>query len=173
MARNDVSVIRGGAAGDGSGSANSMLLRSCSRVGLHVFASYNYQSAIRGGHIYWKSRIGEKPLGSQGDVVDVLVALNQESVSIHGPRIESTGGVIFNSDKIKVPDGVLKAGASQYPMPVGDLTNPFGRLPIMQNTVALGALIWLTQLNVEGVYEIVKEQFGKKDPKITEQNIGV
>lgn len=173
MARNDVSVILGGAAGDGSGSANSMLLRSCARVGLHVFASYNYQSAIRGGHIYWKSRIGEKPLHSQGDVVDVLVALNQESVAIHGPRIEKTGGVIFNSDKIKVEPGVLKPGASQYPMPVGDLTNPFGRLPIMQNTVALGALIWLAQLNVEGVYEIVKEQFGKKDPKISEQNIGV
>ncbi len=173
MARKDVSVIIGGAAGDGSGSANSILLRSCSRQGLHVFASYNYQSAIRGGHIYWKSRIGEHKLRSQGDLLDYLIALNQESVSIHGPRVEPTGGVIFNADKIKIPDGVLCAGASQYPMPVGDLTNPFGRLPIMQNTVALGALIWLIQMDIDKVLELVRHQLRKKDVKIQESNVGV
>ena len=98
MPKSDVSIIIGGAAGDGSGSANSIFLKTCARIGLHVFASYNYQSAIRGGHIYWKSRISQHTLYSQGDDLDILIALNQESVGIHGPRVQSTGGIVFNSD---------------------------------------------------------------------------
>jgi 2-oxoglutarate ferredoxin oxidoreductase subunit alpha len=173
MPKNDVSIIIGGAAGDGSGSANSILLRSCTRQGLQVFASYNYQSAIRGGHIYWKSRIAEvKPL-SQGDVLDVLVALNQESVFIHGPRVEATGGVLFNADKVRIPSGTLRAGARAFGLPVGDLTNPFGRLPIMQNTVALGAVIWLLQLDIEPVLEMVRQQWAGKDKTVQENNVGV
>lgn len=173
MAKNAACVIVAGAAGDGSGSATSIFLRaSVARQGLHVFASYNYQSAIRGGHIYWKARIGETKLQSQGDVLDVLIALNQESVAIHGPRVEPGGGIIFNADKVKIADGVLKAGAGAFGLPVGELTNPFGRLPIMQNTVALGALVWLLQMDFGPLELGIRQQFGKKDPKIQENNVG-
>lgn len=173
MPKTDVSIIIGGAAGDGSGSANSIFLKTCARVGIHVFASYNYQSAIRGGHIYWKSRISKNKLYSQGDDLDILIALNQESVGIHGPRVLAGGGIIFNADKVTIPEGVLKPGGQSCGLPVGDLTNPFGRLPIMQNTLCLGAAIWLLQLDIELIANAVRSQWAGKDQKLQDNNVGV
>jgi len=173
MKADDIGVTIAGAAGDGSGSAASEFLRSCSRRGLHVFATYNYQSAIRGGHIYWGARVSSRKVLSQGDDLDLLVAFNSESISIHGPRMPGGGAVIFNSDRTKVPPGVLKDGVAECGIPVGELTNPYGRLPIMQNTVAMGAATFLLGLDAETFEATVREVLRAKPQNVQDDNVAV
>src|SRR5258706_1451717 len=45
------------------------------------------------------------------------------------------------------------------------------KLPIMQNTVATGAFMYLTELPLESLEKALQERFGKKKPEIVEQNI--
>ena len=79
---------------------------------------------------------------------------------------------------VTTADGVLKLelsdGVTVVPVPVPELTEGLGRLlPVMQNTVALGALLHLMRFDVEVTAEILTETFARKGPEIVEQNVKV
>ena len=46
-------------------------------------ASTSYQSVIRGGHIWLRLRLGQEKVYSQGDHLNALIALNQDSIERH------------------------------------------------------------------------------------------
>lgn len=96
----EVTVGIAGAAGDGLDKSGDTLAKSCSRLGLHVYAYNCYQSIIRGGHIWLRVRIGENKVYSHGDNLNVLVALNQDSIERHAMEVEEGGAVLFNSDRL-------------------------------------------------------------------------
>jgi len=173
MAQKSVTLWIGGAAGDGIASTGDIFARTCSRGGLHLFAYNSYQSVIRGGHVVYQIHVGVSPVLSQGDKYDLLIALNQESVDLHLQSVKpQTGrGVLYNSDRIKIDPALLKDGVTAYPLPVGELTGAFPRNPIMQNTVALGALLSLLGLRWDIFEQSVKSQFGKKKAEIAETNL--
>ena len=58
-------------------------------LGLRVFGYRGYQSIIRGGHVWYQIRVGDETLYSQGNGIDILVALNQEGILI-GAKATST-----------------------------------------------------------------------------------
>ena len=70
----------GVAAGDGVASAGKTLALSMARQGLAVYSYNSYQSVIRGGHSYLRLRISAKKPLNQGDQVDILIALNQDTL---------------------------------------------------------------------------------------------
>ena len=85
----EVTVGIGGAAGDGIDKSGDTLAKACSRSGLHAYAFNSYQSVIRGGHIWLKLRVGQDKVYSQGDHLNALIALNQDSIERHAPEVES------------------------------------------------------------------------------------
>ena len=60
-----------------------------------------------------------------------------------------------------------------YPFPVKDLSEQFGRNPIMQNTVLLGGLLWLLDLDFDVLEGMLRETFRRKGEKIVDANVGV
>ena len=60
-----------------------------------------------------------------------------------------------------------------YPLPVRSLTESYGRLPVIQNTVALGALCWLQGLDFDLLEGVLREMFGRKGEEIVATNVGV
>ena len=76
MAREEVILRVGGAAGDGIASTGESFAKICSRSGLHLLAYNSYQSVIRGGFIYLQLRAGRNKILSHGNKVDFLIALN-------------------------------------------------------------------------------------------------
>ncbi|PYU89359.1 MAG: 2-oxoacid:acceptor oxidoreductase subunit alpha, partial [Acidobacteria bacterium] len=78
----------GGAAGDGLDKSGDTLAKGVSRMGLYVYAYNSYQSIIRGGHIWLRVRIGEKKVHSHGDHLNLLMALNQDTVERHAREVE-------------------------------------------------------------------------------------
>ena len=60
-----------------------------------------------------------------------------------------------------------------YPFPVKDLSEKFGRNPIMQNTVLLGGLLWLLDLDFDVLEGMLRETFRRKGDKIVDANVGV
>ena len=60
--------------------------------------------------------------------------------------------MIYNSDKLKLDPTLLSDNVLPVPLPLSTLTKPFGKVqPVMQNTVALGALMFLADFDFEGM----------------------
>jgi 2-oxoglutarate/2-oxoacid ferredoxin oxidoreductase subunit alpha len=168
--RNDFSVRIGGAAGDGVSSTGEILARTVSRMGLHCYGLNSYQSAIRGGHVWFQVRGGSKKLTSQGDDVDVIIALNSETAEIHAPFLSSGGVIIHDKDKVKCPPNLVPQNAKLLPMPLADTSRKFDKNPIMQNTVALGAVLYLLGLDFNVFVSVLGDTFGKKKQSIVDAN---
>ena len=172
MPMNDLTIGIGGAAGDGIDKSSETLAKSAARSGLYAYSFNSYQSVIRGGHIWLRLRIGQDKVYSQGDHLNALIALNQDSIERHAPEVESGGAILFNADKLKlnipIRDNVLTV-----PLPIAQLLKPLGPVPpIMQNTVALGAMMFLAGLEFESIAGVLTDTFSHKSQAIIDQNVG-
>ena len=165
----DVIVGIGGAAGDGVASAGNTLALSMARQGQGVYAYNSYQSVIRGGHSWLRIRISAKKPLNQGDQVDALIALNQDTLDRHLQELIGGGVALYNSAKLK-PSYEPPAGVQLCPLPVPDLTPAYKDLPVMQNTVAVGAVIGLMGLDFKGLESVLESTFAKK-PQVVKVNM--
>jgi 2-oxoglutarate ferredoxin oxidoreductase subunit alpha len=165
--RKTVSVWIGGAAGDGIASVGESLAKIFARNGLEVYAYNSYQSLIRGGHVWWQMRAGSEKVYTHPEHCHLLIALNQDSIDRHALGVEKGGGILFNSDRLQVGPEHLVNGAQSFGLPMSKLT----KLPIMQNTVAMGALAYLTELPLESLEKIIRERFGQRKPELVGANL--
>ncbi|HWN99522.1 MAG TPA: 2-oxoacid:acceptor oxidoreductase subunit alpha [Blastocatellia bacterium] len=172
--RQEVTVGIGGAAGDGLDKTGDTIAKTCSRLGLYLSAYNSYQSVIRGGHIWLRVRIAEEKVYSHGDHLNLLIALNQDSIERHAREVNSGGAIIYNSDKLKCDSVLVGDGVVTVPLPIAELTKPLGRLqPVMQNTVATGAMLYLLGLDFEMAASVLADTFKHKGEAVVEQNINV
>jgi 2-oxoglutarate/2-oxoacid ferredoxin oxidoreductase subunit alpha len=165
----DVIVGIGGAAGDGVASAGNTLALSVARQGQGVYAYNSYQSVIRGGHSWLRLRISAKKPLNHGDQVDTLIALNQDTLDRHLQELISGGIALYNSAKLR-PSYEPPVGVQLCPLPVPDLTPAYKELPVMQNTVAVGAAIRLMGLDFKGLESVLESTFAKK-PHVVKVNV--
>ncbi len=163
----ELTVWIGGAAGDGIASAGESFAKACSRSGYHVFAYNSYQSVIRGGHVCMHIRIGTHKVYTQGDDLDYLVALNQDTFNRYAKRVVPGGAVFYNTDKFQVkPDSVGK-DVQLIGVPVMELVGN----QLMQNTALMGALMQVLGLDPAAIRELVQERFSKKGEAVIKVNL--
>jgi 2-oxoglutarate ferredoxin oxidoreductase subunit alpha len=166
----ELRVKIGGEAGFGIKAAGQTLARSFVALGLEVFDLTEYPSLIRGGHNTYTLRVSPTPISSHVEAVDVLVALNRETIDLHLGELVEGGAVIYDPEdkenaEWQAPDGVLAV-----PIPLMRLAKDAGG-PIMRNTVALGAVLALVGLPVDPLADGLRAQFAHKAPEIAEQNV--
>ena len=94
----EITVGFGGAAGDGLDKSGNTLARVTNRLGLYAISYNSYQSLIRGGHTFLRLRISQRKEACVGDHLNVVLAMNQDSIERHAPEVNPGGVVIFNSD---------------------------------------------------------------------------
>ena len=169
MNESDVVVGIGGAAGDGVASAGNTLALSVARQGQAVYAYNAYQSVIRGGHSWLRLRISARKPLNHGDQVDALIALNQDTLDRHLQELVAGGVALYNSTKLQ-PSYEPPKGVQLCPLPVPDLTPAYKDLPVMQNTVAVGAVIGLMGLDFRGLESVLESTFAKK-PHVVKVNM--
>src|SRR4030066_1154348 len=75
------------------------------RLGFHVFTFRSYPSEIKGGHAWFQVRIGNRPVLSLGDGVDVLIAFDQEAYETHRNDLNDGAVLIYDSDLVHAEDG--------------------------------------------------------------------
>src|SRR6266705_3310706 len=77
---NSFTWMIGGPQGSGINSVAENFAKACIRGGLHIFANIEYHSNIKGEHSYYRLRVESKPPRSHVDWVDLLVALDRETI---------------------------------------------------------------------------------------------
>jgi 2-oxoglutarate ferredoxin oxidoreductase subunit alpha len=101
----EFSVLIGGRAGEGINKASAILNHLMAKLGRYVYMYYDYPSLIRGGHNFAVVRSAETMVRTHRDGVDVILALNQDTVRRHVGRLSSGGVIVFDSSVVKA-DGI-------------------------------------------------------------------
>lgn len=171
---NEATIGIGGSAGDGLDKTGDAFAKTASRSGLYLYAYNSYQSVIRGGHIWLRVRLGEEKVYSHGDHLNLLIALNQDTIERHAREVEPGGAILFNSDKLHCDNALHAANVLTVPLPVGAITQSIGKLqPIMQNTAALGAALYLLGLEFKMAAEVLDDTFRHKGQAVVDQNVQI
>ena len=166
----DLAIAIGGAAGQGIATPGNILARILVRRGLHVNVYDAYQSIIRGGHIFLTLRTSDQPVLSHGDKLDVLIALNQDTLDRHLRLMGDGSAVLYNADRIRPSEPA--AGVQLCPFSVKGLA-PGVKGDLVQNTVALGAVLRLMGIEFKAIEEILTEQFRRKGDAVVAENVSV
>jgi 2-oxoglutarate ferredoxin oxidoreductase subunit alpha len=170
MGKFDLAIGIGGAAGQGIATPGDILARIFVRRGLHLSAYNAYQSIIRGGHIFLTLRTSDQPVLSLGDKLDVLIPLNQDSMNRHLTLMRAGSAVLYNRDKIK--PGAAADGVQLCSFSVKELASTI-KGDLVQNTIALGALLRLIGVQFAPLEEILTVQFKRKGEAVIAENVGV
>ncbi len=154
-----LNICIGGEAGQGIVTIGEMLCKALIRKGLFVLVTQDYQSRIRGGNNTFTLLIGNAPLLSPIQTIDILVALNSKTLKLHGNRL--------------APQGIAICRAEDKPTHPQAISVPFKKLgqPLMENTIAIGVLAEILQLQDTTFIALFKEGLGKKHADTLNENI--
>ncbi|HUV86211.1 MAG TPA: 2-oxoacid:acceptor oxidoreductase family protein, partial [bacterium] len=144
MAERELNVLVGGEAGQGLATVGSILTKSLVRAGYRVVVTQGYQSRIRGGHNTFAVRASAGEVVAPGEAVDVLVALNEETVELHRGELAPRGIIVADEAFGAGGDGVLA-------VPYKEIAT--GRY---RNVAALGVVACLLGLDEELVAGVVE-----------------
>jgi 2-oxoglutarate ferredoxin oxidoreductase subunit alpha len=169
MKNNDLTWMIGGEAGFGIQSAGHYFALACSRAGLSVFGNAEYPSLIRGGHNSNVIRVADFEVSIHKEKLDLLLAMNRETLDLHVKELVDGGGVIYDADAVK--DYQFPEGVKVYHVPLRKIAMEIGKGDITRNTVGLAATFALLGFDIVKYEEILKEAFERKGEAIVNNNI--
>jgi 2-oxoglutarate ferredoxin oxidoreductase subunit alpha len=153
----DFNFMVGGEAGQGVQSVGYLLAKSFARGGYHVFADQDYESRVRGGHNFFRIRIKDTEVSAIREDLNILIALNKETVELHDTKLIDEG-VIICDEEIAVS---LNNKNRVFSAPLVKLALEKAGNKVMANTVALGIAMGVVSYKIDIMSEVLKEHFGK------------
>jgi 2-oxoglutarate ferredoxin oxidoreductase subunit alpha len=162
----DLNIVIGGAAGQGVHTITGLLARVLVRQGCRVLFVQDYQSRIRGGHLFNRIRVANQPLMSSREGIDFLVALNQETITLHISELSADGVIIYDASVVKE----LPAGVRGMALKAGDLLPEEKAAEVAINAGASGAILGLLKLPLEPLPALLHETFQDKGAEVVEWN---
>ena len=167
--REDFVWKMGGQQGEGIESGGEILAKVLAALGYSLFSQRLFASRIKGGHTTFALRIASHRLGTIGEGVDNLIALDQETIDQHGHELRS-GGVLIADTKFAPKGDRLPAGVTLLALPITDTAKECGSLQ-MKNIVALGMSVAYLGFPRERFIAAISERFAKKTQEVIAANV--
>jgi len=171
MILNNIEVMFGGQAGDGSLTTGDLIAGVFKRMGLEVYTYKDFPSRIRGGHTNYVIRAGTTPNYGMADYVDCLVAFDLEAVQIHLEEMRPGGFIIFDNTSETVPPELRRADITWYEIPIGKIAKVDLGLELVRNTITIGVLAALIGMDPQIVRRDVTNIYKRKGEKVVDINI--
>ncbi len=147
-------ILIGGAAGQGIESISFILEKMLLRNGYNVFSNKDYMSRVRGGHNFSQIRFSTNKLSSHTNAIDVIIALNEETIEIHKDNLLSDG-IIIADENIKCDDERFKS------FPLEKIAKEVDNARA-KNIVALGVVIKSFDIDPSPIEKVLKETFDER-----------
>ncbi len=163
----------GGEAGFGIMSSGIMLARALARAGYYVFSTNEYPSLIRGGHNLVTVRIATQEFFAMNKDVDMLVALNKETVELHKEELSDGTIVVFDPKDHPWQASDFSKHIVLVSVPMRDMVIAKNADPVMRNTVALCATMALLGKPLEMFSTVIRDQFKRKGDEMVNLNISI
>lgn len=154
-----------GAAGAGIKSSGEMMAKAMNRLGYWVYGYTEYPSLIRGGHNIYQVHAGAEPVYAAKKRLDVLLALNEESVAMHADELDEKSMVIVD----KGAEIETKVNAKIVDVELLETAKNLGN-PLFMNMVGLGVSAAALGLPSEEFVKLIKDTFADK-PDLLEKDV--
>ncbi|MEF8824685.1 MAG: 2-oxoacid:acceptor oxidoreductase subunit alpha [Desulfohalobiaceae bacterium] len=160
MSKSAIQIRIGGEAGQGLETMGQLLARGLVRSGYEILVSQNYMSRIRGGHNFFSVVVDNEPVLSPAAGVDLLVAMNRETVTRHREELRDGGCILADASQVE------ENAEDVLAVPFSDLVPE----KLYTNTAALGSVTALLRLDLEVFKNLLREVLGAKSEDAAEKN---
>jgi 2-oxoglutarate ferredoxin oxidoreductase subunit alpha len=160
-----ITITVAGAAGQGMQTIGFLLAKALIRSGLNVFAVQDNESRIRGGHNLFSVRVSADPVVAMTKSFDMLVALNQNALSVHEDDLFDKTVVIYDQEQTTSHPKKGRACA----VPLKNIAQAAGGNEMYSNAVALGAILGIVRCNCEVLEPVLKDYFSGR-PEVASAN---
>ncbi|MBI2830995.1 MAG: 2-oxoacid:acceptor oxidoreductase subunit alpha [Chloroflexi bacterium] len=164
----DFNFLVGGEAGQGVQSVSFVLSKIMMRGGYNVYSDQDFESRIRGGHSFSRVRVSNKPVAALSEKIDVLLALNEETIDLHRKEMKDGAVAIFDGESIKKDFG---DGETFLNVPLVRLATEAAQNRLMSNTAAIGAAVGLVDFDFNLLAGMLREQFTRHGSEVAEGNV--
>jgi len=169
VAREDLVIRIAGEAGEGVLITGQMVTQATARAGYYVLTDSVPPAEIKGGYSFYQIRLSEQRLRARGDLVDVLLAFNQEAFDNSIDQLRDGGILIYDSAELNPPASQRYRG---YAVPLTDIAKNQVELTLAKNMVAVGVVAGLFGLEPLHVHRLLKEsKLAKKGEDILNKNL--
>ncbi|MFP4400789.1 MAG: 2-oxoacid:acceptor oxidoreductase subunit alpha [Candidatus Woesearchaeota archaeon] len=169
LSKKDIQWKLGGEAGFGIMVTGLMFSKMCSRSGLHIFDYIEYPSIIRGGHNTYQVRASKTEIFSQKKEVDILVALNKETVDKHADELCEGAFIIYDENEFKLDESKLKK-YNLIKLPWKKMAQELHLSHLMVNNIAFGASASLLNIDTKVMKKVITDLFKEKGKTVIEGN---
>ena len=160
----------GGQAGQGLVSIGNILLRAATQEGWHLFAHQDYESRIRGGHNFFQIRLADRAVATWENDIDVLVALDEATITLELEELKADGVVIYDPDVLGDEAKELVNRPNCIGLPFAQVAEELGQPKIMANAAAAGAIWALLSEDIKVLHETLDLMFMGKGQQIVAGN---
>lgn len=160
----DISIVLGGAAGQGIQTVEAMLVSVLKAEGYRIFACKEYMSRIRGGSNSTEIRIGRgKPL-AYVDHIHFLLALDKDVIQHLEQRIGKDTIILGEKEKVAYAD------AHVIDLPFTKLAGELGN-PVFASTIAVGAVLGMLGAERAPFEDYLRAHFARKGEEVVKKNL--
>ncbi len=177
---NDFVVRFANVNGTGSASANYLFCKSIFRMGIPVTPKNIFPSNIQGLPTWYEVRISEKGYLGRREGIDMMVAVNPQSMLADVASVKSGGYFLYDSSK-KLHSDYIREDVNYIGMPLMEMCNnaytDARQRQLFKNIIYVGALAALFDIDFTVFESLLAEQFAGKEkliaPNIKALKMGV
>ena len=177
---NDFVVRFANVNGTGSASANALFTKAVFRMGVPVTPKNIFPSNIQGLPTWYEVRVSEKGYLGRREGVDLMVAVNPQSMKKDYADVRSGGYFVYDSTKPLAPtfnrEDITHLGIPMTALCNAEYTDARQR-QLFKNIVYIGALATLFDIEFSVLETLIGQQFKGKEkliePNIKALNLGV
>jgi len=155
--------------GSGSASANGMFAKALFRMGIPVATRNIFPSNIQGLPTWFEVRVSEKGYLGRREGVDVMVAMNAETLVEDVASVNPGGYLLYDNSKPLAKslrrDDIVEIGIPLATMLLPEFIDPKQR-SLFKNITYLGALSGLLNIEFDVITGMVATQYKGKDALI-------
>jgi 2-oxoglutarate ferredoxin oxidoreductase subunit alpha len=161
--QSSISMVLGGAAGQGIQALENILSQVFRLDGYHVFAGKEYMSRVRGGSNSTLIRVSSQKVRAWTDCIDLFIPLDGDALLHMKKRIQPKTLIIGDQ-------ATLKADGPLVDVPIAKMAAEIGGI-IYSNVLAAGILSGIFEVNLEILEKYIQKYFGEKPPDLIEKNL--
>lgn len=165
--KKEVSIVLGGAAGQGIQTIEEILTRVLKLSGYNVFATKEYMSRVRGGINTTEIIVSSEKVRAFVDRIDILIPFKKGVLDHLKERISDTTVVLGEKDNI---DEDYLDNINLIEISLSNISQKLGN-PIYINTIGSGMVVGLFDGDLEVFKKYLTEKFSSKGEEIVKKNI--
>ena len=165
--KDEVSIVLGGAAGQGIQTVEEILTHALKRSGYHVYANKEYMSRVRGGINTTEIRVSSKPVRAFVKRIDILVPFKQGVLTWVKDRLSESTVVLGERENVE-EDFLEKVNLVEVPLTKMALETGS---QLYLNTTAAGLIVGLFHGDFEAIEEYIRKRFESKGENVVKKNI--